>query len=122
MRPALADLVELFVRRGPLLRAFFDAARLDETFEELWDGRIMGMFHLAVAGQIRRQQAAGLVGPEIDPDEMARALNGLDERYLVARLGEPDPKADPGRVLDTLTRIWVGTLYPDHLDAVDPGD
>ena len=42
--------------------------------------------------------------------ETARALSIMNQRYLTAVLGR-HPVAEPEVVIDTITTIWVRTLY-----------
>jgi TetR/AcrR family transcriptional regulator, ethionamide resistance regulator len=42
--------------------------------------------------------------------ETARALSIMNQRYLTAVLGR-NPTVDPEVVVDTITTIWIRTLY-----------
>jgi hypothetical protein len=48
--------------------------------------------------------------PRLDARRVAHALNALDAAVLIAEFGRR-PQGDPRAVLNTLHRIWVGTLY-----------
>jgi AcrR family transcriptional regulator len=108
LRTALSGVAELYVQHGPLLRALADAASQDEELDVVYQGLVQS-FVVAVADRIRRDEAQGrTVG--LDPQETARALVWMIERYLVETYGRGEPH-ELERVVDTLHAIWVRALY-----------
>jgi AcrR family transcriptional regulator len=106
--PAITGVVEVWVRRGPMLRGISDAARHDAGLERVWH-EVVGRLDAAIAAGIRRDQARGLIGP-IDAEETAAMLNRLDIAYLEDRFGRPSD-IEPERLINVLVRVWRATLY-----------
>ena len=69
----------------------------------------MGHWDEQVSERIRVQQAAGLIGP-CDAWSMANALDAMNATVFVQAFGRP-PRRDPAVVLESLHRIWAGSLY-----------
>jgi len=103
-----------FVEYGPVLRAIADAAGYDARVEQVYRYGLIERLVGAVARRISRDVEAGLSPSDIDPQEAARALVLMTERYLLDAFGRPERR--PSRrereaVLATLEEIWVRTLY-----------
>lgn len=109
VRAALDGVAAVFQDHGPVLRALSDAAGSDAQVESAYRSLVQTFIDVT-ARRIREDQAAGRTGSDLDPDEVARALVWMNERYLSEALGR-QPQTDLGKVVDTLTRIWVATLY-----------
>lgn len=117
-REVLADTLrassETFLRYGPLLRAISDAASQDPTVEEVYRRGLIGRMIEAVAARITRDVEAGNSAGDLNPEETARALVLMTERYLLDAFGRPSGKPSPAAaedVVGTLERVWVRTLY-----------
>ena len=108
LEESLRGVVQVCVDHGPVIRAIAEAAPLDGRLECAWTA-FLGRWDDAVAARITEQQEAGLV-PALDARRVARALNLMDASVLIAEFGRR-PQGDPEAVLNTLHRIWVGTLY-----------
>jgi AcrR family transcriptional regulator len=108
LRESLAGLVQICYQRGPILRAVCDAASSDENLERTW-AAFLKDFDDAVAQRIEQQQAMGL-GPEYDAYPVAVALNRMDASLMIQQFGRR-PRANPDAVLESITRIWISTLY-----------
>jgi TetR/AcrR family transcriptional regulator, ethionamide resistance regulator len=103
-----------FVEYGPVLRAIADAAGYDARVEEVYRYGLIERLVGAVASRISRDVEAGLSPSDLDPQETARALVLMTERYLLDVFGRPERR--PSRrereaVFATLEEIWVRTLY-----------
>lgn len=112
-RAAFEGLTEVYVQHGAVLTALADAAGGDAQVEAAY-GAMVQRFIDATAKRFGADQAAGLISPDIDIEETARALVWLDERYLTQSLGRT-PQADPKRVAEVLYRIWISTLYGNEM-------
>ena len=108
LRESLAGLVQICYQRGPILRAVSDAASSDESLERTW-AAFLKNFDDAVAQRIEQQQATGLV-PEFDAYPVAVALNRMDASLMIQQFGRR-PRGNPDAVLESITRIWISTLY-----------
>ena len=121
LRESLGGVVQTCVDHGPILRAVVEAAPLDKRLERTW-AAFVRRWDDAVEARIKAQQRAGLI-PRLDARRIAHALNALDAAVLIAEFGRR-PQGDPRAALNTLHRIWVGTLYtqpPDTLALQRPG-
>jgi AcrR family transcriptional regulator len=105
---------ETFVQYGPVLRAISDAAVQDPRVEEVYRHGLIGRFTAAVAVRVSRDVAAGVSPADLDPEETARALVLMTERYLLDAFGSPKDRPSPERteaILGALENVWVRTLY-----------
>jgi AcrR family transcriptional regulator len=103
-----------FVEYGPVLRAIADASGYDARVEQVYRYGLIERLVGAVAGRISRDVEAGLSPSDLDPEETARALVLMTERYLLDAFGHPERRPSGGEsaaVFATLEGIWVRTLY-----------
>jgi len=108
---------QTFLEYGPVLRAISDAAGDDARVEQVYRYGLIERLISAVAERISRDVEAGISPSALDPEETARALVLMTERYLLDAFGRPEQRPS-GRereaVFGTLEEIWVRTLYgPD---------
>jgi TetR/AcrR family transcriptional regulator, ethionamide resistance regulator len=108
IREALAGVVGVFERHGPVLHALADAATVDPEVELTYNS-ILDTFVEATAKHIEAEIEAGRILP-LDAHETARALCLMNDRYLLAALGHTRT-ASPDTVIETLATIWTRTLY-----------
>jgi TetR/AcrR family transcriptional regulator, ethionamide resistance regulator len=116
LRDALRRGSETFERYGPVLRAISDAASHDERVEEVYRFGLIERLTAAVAARIARDVEADISPGNLVPEETARALVLMTERYMIDAFGRPSEqkRGDHGRVVRTLETIWISTLYgPD---------
>ena len=92
------------------LEALADAAA-DDPDVEAAHLSVLNFFVEATARHIEREIEAGHMLP-CNAWETARALSIMNDRYLTAVLGR-NPTVEPQVVVDTITTIWVRTLYGD---------
>jgi len=105
---------QTFVEYGPVLRAIVDAAGYDARVEQVYRYGLIERLVGAVAGRISRDVEAGLSPADLEPEETARALVLMTERYLLDAFGHPErrPSGEESMlVFRTLEGIWVRTLY-----------
>jgi AcrR family transcriptional regulator len=103
-----------FVEYGPVLRAIADAAGYDTKVEQAYRYGLIERLVAAVASRISRDVKAGLSPAELEPQETARALVLMTERYLLDAFGRPErrpSRRESAAVFRTLEGIWVRTLY-----------
>lgn len=108
MHETMAGLVRICHQRGPFIRAMSDAAATDEVYGEAWK-QFLSEFDDAVSERIQADQQQGLI-PDFDAGSVAFALNRMDASTLIDAFGQ-HPREDPEPVRETITRIWVSTLY-----------
>jgi len=105
---------ETFLQYGPVLRAIADAAVQDPRVEEVYRYGLIERLAGAVAGRVSRDVAAGVSPADLDPEETARVLVLMTERYLLDAFGRPTDRPSPERieaVFGTLEKVWVRILY-----------
>jgi AcrR family transcriptional regulator len=105
---SLSGLVELCYQRGPLLRAIFEAAPMDERLEKAWND-FVNVFDDTVTTRIEQDQAAGLT-PDFEARHVAIALNRMDIGILIHHFGR-HPRSRPQPVYQSIARIWISTIY-----------
>jgi hypothetical protein len=115
VRGGIADGARLWRDRAPVLRAIVENWRTDPALAELWREQ-MGGFTAVTLARLERDTAAGGGPPTgVDRAALAAALTWLGERlYYLAAIGQP-PFDDEDTLVDTLTRIWMSTLYPGRV-------
>ena len=105
---------QTFVEYGPVMRAIADAAGYDARVEQVYRHGLIERLTRAVAARISRDVQAGVSPADLDPDETARALVLMTERYLLDAFGHPERRPSGEEsvlVFRTLEGIWVRTLY-----------
>lgn len=114
LRDALRRGAETFALYGPVLRAISDAATQDPKVEEVYRYGLIERLIAAVAERVSRDIRAGLSSEDLDPEETARALVLMTERYLLDAFGKPSERPSPEEtlvVVGTLEMVWIQTLY-----------
>ena len=108
VRAAIEQAVAVYQRHGPLLRAIAEAAAGDEQiaagqeamrrrFNELLERALRAMPQIAA-------------DPPADVAETARALNLMNESYLLDAFGR-EPRVSAETAVQTLTEIWVALVH-----------
>ena len=117
-REVLADALRAgsrtFVEYGPVLRAIADAAGYDARVEQVYRYGLIERLVAAVASRISRDVEAGLSPADLEPEQAARALVLMTERYVLDAFGRPErrpSREESAAVFATLEEIWVRTLY-----------
>lgn len=102
----LGGIVDFFARNGPLVRAIAQAAATDEQIEGAYRGGLQAFIEITTKTLDRLVQAGQLQVP--DTGALARALNLMNEAYLVEEFGHGT--GDPQVALATLKTVWLGAL------------
>jgi AcrR family transcriptional regulator len=104
---ALRAAVDVYHRHGPLLRAVAEAAAGDEQ---------IAAGHAALRAQFEDLLAQSLRGvadlahtPLADVTQTARALNLMNESYLLDAFGR-EPRVSPDTAVQTLAGIWDAVI------------
>ncbi len=108
IRQALEPAVGVYARHGPLLRAITEAAATDERIAEGYLAN-RRRFDVLVEDALRAMGPLSRV-PLADAGETARALNLLNEHYLLDAFGR-EPRVSAPTALQTLTEIWFALLH-----------
>jgi AcrR family transcriptional regulator len=113
IRKGLRDAAAFWAKNGRMIRALEEASWQNQKLRAVWRDEIAMAPVRGVTEAILRDQASGLIGP-MDAREMSVALNRFNMAYLNDRFGNPRRKSknsDTEKVLRTLERVWVGTLF-----------
>ena len=100
----LANIVDFFERHGPLVQAVVDAAATDEHVERGYGAFVTAFDGLIVRGLDAMVERGEL--PQTDTRALARALNLMNERYLLDTFGHR-PYGDAATARATLELIWL---------------
>jgi AcrR family transcriptional regulator len=102
VRAAIEPAVAVYERHGPLMRAIAEAAAAGD--EQIAAGRAAWRerFNELVA-DVLRESVAG------DVAETARALNLMNENYLLDAFGR-EPRVSTQQAVETLSSIWVAVM------------
>ena len=107
IRQALEVPVAVYRRHGPLLRAVVEAAAADQLVAAGQE-ELRRRFDELVEGTLRAMAEEG--GREFaDVAETARALNLLNESYLLDAFGR-EPRISTETAVQTLSEIWVAFI------------
>ncbi len=118
---AIEPAVDVYARHGPLLRAIAEAAIVDEQIAAAQQS-VRGRFDALLADAIAAMPAtAGL--ERTATEQLARALNRLNESYLLDSFGRT-PAVTTELAVSVLTRIWTATIArpPDAADVTAATD
>jgi AcrR family transcriptional regulator len=108
VQKALEGISAVYAKHGLVLGAIADASGHDSGAESTYRG-LVTRFVDATAERIEKDVAQGRT-TALDAREVARALVWMSERYLHESLGR-HPRAPVETVVETLTTVWMRTLY-----------
>lgn len=108
IRVLLRGVVEHWERHGPLLIALRDAGVYDAEIDGLIE-QTQRRFVSILGEAIGRRQEAGWAGGAA-PEQLASALTGMNQRYLMDCFGRPPARASVDEATDALTAIWGAVL------------
>jgi len=95
--------------RIKLFAAIVDATATDESLRTMWRNSFTQSWVDETASAIRRDQAAGVIRPSLDPDTTALALTLMSEQLALEVLGRQD--GEPEQYAAILTPIWETVLF-----------
>ncbi len=107
VRAAIEPAVAVYRRHGPLMRALADAAAGDPQIAA-GQARIRRRFDELVARSLSDLLEIGST-PPAGVVEIARALNRMNESYLLDAFGR-EPRISAAIAVDALTEIWVAVI------------
>ena len=107
IREAMSRAVAVYREHGPVIRAVVEAAAADQLLAA--DQEPLRRRFDELAAQVLREAAEARGKPVGDLGETARALNLLNESYLLDAFGR-EPRVDAETAVRTLTEIWVAVI------------
>lgn len=91
-------------------RAGTEALKSSPEFKEFWAG-LMQKWIAATASLITAERERGAAPDTIPALDLATSLNLMNERTMMAALSDEQPGVAPEKVVDTLTHIWLNSIY-----------
>jgi TetR/AcrR family transcriptional regulator, ethionamide resistance regulator len=91
-------------------RAGAEALATSPEFRDMWSG-FMQKWIDQTAAMITAERARGAAPETIPAQDLATALNQMNERAMRAALSAEQPGVSEDHVVDTLTHIWVASIY-----------
>jgi AcrR family transcriptional regulator len=99
-----------FATHRRLARAATEALATSSELRIVWSG-FMQKWIDQTAAMIVAERARGAAPETVASADLATSLNQMNERTMMAALSAETPAVDPDRVVDTLTHIWVSSIY-----------
>jgi len=99
-----------FATHRALARAATEALATSAELRVTWSG-FMQKWIDQTATMIAAERVRGAAPDTIPAADLATSLNQMNERTMMAALSAETPAVDPDRVVDTLTHIWVSSIY-----------
>ncbi|MGB9308638.1 MAG: TetR/AcrR family transcriptional regulator [Mycobacterium sp.] len=103
-----------FASHPALSRAARDALTTSAEVRAMWAG-FMQKWIDQTAAMITAERARGAAPDTIAAADLATSLNQMNERTMMAALAAEAPAVDEDRIVDTLTHIWVTSIYGEGL-------
>lgn len=91
-------------------RAGTEALATSSELRAMWSG-FMQKWIDQTAAMISAERARGAAPETIPAADLATSLNQMNERTMMATLSAELPAVTEDRVVDTLTHIWVSSIY-----------
>jgi TetR/AcrR family transcriptional regulator, ethionamide resistance regulator len=99
-----------FASHRALARAATEALATSSEMRAMWSG-FMQKWIDQTATMIAAERARGAAPDNIPAADLATSLNQMNERTMMAALSAETPAVDEERVVDTLTHVWVSSIY-----------
>lgn len=99
-----------FSSNRAIARAGTEALATNPEFRAMWNG-FMGRWIEQTAAMITAERERGAAPNTIDALDLATSLNQMNERTIMAALVAEKPSVPHEKVVDTLTHIWVSSIY-----------
>jgi AcrR family transcriptional regulator len=103
-----------FASHRTLSRAAREALATSTELQAVWTG-FMQKWIDQTAAMITAERARGAAPETIPAEDLATSLNLMNERTMMATLAAETPAVDEDRMVDTLTHIWVSSIYGEGL-------
>jgi AcrR family transcriptional regulator len=91
-------------------RAGTEALNSSPEFRDFWAGLMQKWINLTAA-LITAERQRGAAADTIPAMDLATSLNLMNERTMMAALAAEQPAVEHHKVVDTLTHIWLASIY-----------
>lgn len=99
-----------FSTHRAVARTAAEAMATSSELRTVWSG-FMTKWIEQTAAMIEAERARGAAPNTIPAADLAAALNQMNERTMMAALSAETPGLESERVVDTLTHIWLSSIY-----------
>ena len=99
-----------FSSHRAVARAATEAVATNSELRDVWSG-FMQKWIDQTAAMITAERARGAAPETIPAADLATSLNQMNERTMMAALSAEQPAVAEDRLVDTLTHIWVSSIY-----------
>jgi AcrR family transcriptional regulator len=103
-----------FSSHRAIARAGTEALATSPEFRAMWNG-FMRKWIEQTAAMITAERDRGAAPHTVPALDLATSLNQMNERTMMAALVAEEPSVHHDRVVDTLTHIWVSSIYGEAL-------
>ncbi|HEY7051455.1 MAG TPA: TetR/AcrR family transcriptional regulator [Mycobacterium sp.] len=109
-RIGISAFYEAFSAHRAVARSGRSALVLDDEVRELWSA-LMQKCVENTAALIKSERKRGAAPDTIPAEDLATFLNLMNERAMQAAFNDERPSVPDERVVDTLTHIWLTSIY-----------
>ncbi|HZQ30305.1 MAG TPA: TetR/AcrR family transcriptional regulator [Mycobacterium sp.] len=109
-RIGISAFYEAFSAHRAVARAGGPALVLDSEVRALWS-TLMQKCVDNTAAVIKSERERGAAPDTIPAEDLATFLNLMNERAMIAAFNDERPSVPDARVVDTLTHIWLTSIY-----------
>lgn len=99
-----------FATHRAVARTATEALATSSELRSLWSG-FMQKWIDQTAAMITAERERGAAPDNIPASDLATSLNQMNERTMMAALSAETPAVETERVVDTLTHIWLSSIY-----------
>jgi AcrR family transcriptional regulator len=114
-RDGISAFYTAFASRPALSRAAREALATSSELRAVWAG-FMQKWIDQTAALITAERARGAAPETIPAADLSTSLNLMNERTMMAAMAAETPAVDEDRLVDTLTHIWVSSIYGEGLN------
>jgi TetR/AcrR family transcriptional regulator, ethionamide resistance regulator len=109
-RAGITTFVEAFAAHPAMARAGADALSSSEEIRTIWAASMQKWIH-QTAALIASERHRGAAPDTVPALNLATSLNLMNERMIIATLSEEDGAVPREDLVDTLTHIWLSSIY-----------
>lgn len=113
-RRSIEAFVEVFAAHRAVSAATTAARQRNPEVQALWSRSLTSWADYSTE-VIIAERARGAAPGGIDAHDLSIALNLMNERVLTAAFTDDAPSIDQRRAVDTLSTIWLRSIYADSL-------
>lgn len=110
IRRGIEIFFDSFASHPATARAGTEALNSSPEFRTFWSGLMQKWINLTAA-LIAAERQRGAAPDTISARDLATSLNLMNERTMMAALSAEQPAVDYDKVVDTLTHIWLTSIY-----------